>query len=239
MFSLRWGAADICPECGTAAESGFFRYDVPVGHPQFGKLHHCDNPYHAAKREQRQQQVSQLGPEDIKRRLADIRPGAGNAAMITAAHEAIRDGWGWYYFWGGPGNAKSEVLKAIVNECNAAGKGPAMYTSLGRIIAYIKAAFHKDATEDALTRFDKIINTRVLAVDEMDKVKETDWLGEFRFQFLDARYNSAVNRQTMTIFAGNPNPAEIYDEVLYDRFRDGRWRIVHNAADSARPRMKR
>lgn len=230
---------DVCPECGTAAESGFFRYDVPVGDPNFGKLQRCENVYHARQREKRQQQVSQLGPEDIKRRLKDIHRNPDNAAMLDAAQEAVAGGWGWYYFWGGPGNAKSEVLKAIVNECNRAGGGPAMYTSLGRIIQYVKAAFHKDATEDAMARFDKIVNTRVLAIDEMDKVKETEWLQEFRFQFLDARYNSAHNKQTLTVFAGNPNPAEIYDEVLFDRFRDGRWRIIHNPAPSARPAMRR
>jgi hypothetical protein len=73
----------------------------------------------------------------------------------------------------------------------------------------------------------------------MDKVKESEWLQEFRFQFLDNRYNSAHNKQTMTIFAGNPNPAAIYDDVLYDRFRDGRWRIVENTAPSARPGLQR
>jgi DNA replication protein DnaC len=188
---------------------------------------------------QRLQQVSQMGPEDVKRKLSDIGRNSFNFEILDAAQEAIDEAWGWYYFWGGPGNAKSEVLKAIVNECNKNGKGPAMYTSLGRIISYIKAAFHKDATEDSLARFDKLVNTPVLAIDEMDKVNETEWLHEFRFQFLDTRYNSAHNKKTLTIYAGNPNPAEIYDDVLFDRFRDGRWRIVENKAPSARPGLKR
>lgn len=228
----------ICPECGTPAGVGYFKYDVMPGDPNFGKLVKCPNPFHGQARQTRLQQISQLGPVDIERRLADIARNPGNSAMIDAAQDAINEGWGWYYFWGGPGNAKSEVLKAIVNECNLRGQ-TAVYTSLGRIIGYIKAAFHKDAAEDALSRFDKLIATPVLAVDEMDKVKESEWLQEFRFQFLDARYNSAHNRQTMTIFAGNPNPAMIYDDVLFDRFRDGRWWIVENQAASARPAMRR
>lgn len=230
---------ELCPECHTEQEAGFYRQDLPPTDPSFGKLVKCNHPFHNGPCQQRLAKISQLGPVDLNRRLDDIKPNDGNKAMLEAARYALDEGWGWFYFWGGPGNAKSEVLKAIVNECNEAGNGPATYTSLGRIIAYVKAAFHKDATSDAMERFDQVVNTRVLAIDEMDKVRDTEWLNEFRFQFLDHRYNSAHNKHTLTIFAGNPNPADIYDNVLYDRFSDGRWRIVENTADSARRYMRR
>lgn len=179
--------------------------------------------------------VSQLGPEDVKRRLDDIKRNSKNRAMLEAAQEILGRGYGWLYIYGGPGNAKSEVLKAIVNQMNEDGRGPAIYTTLTAVIDYIRAGY---GNNDYLERFEKIRRCPVLAIDEMDKIKETEWVEEFRFKFLDARYMLAVNKQGMTVYAGQPHPQTIFDDVIYDRFRDGRFKIVENTAPSARPNMR-
>jgi len=178
--------------------------------------------------------VSNLGPEDVKRRLDDIQPVLGNEDMLTAAKAILDTGYGWLYIWGGPGNAKSEVLKAIVNQSNEVSR-VAVYTTLGTIIDYIRQGY---VANDYLERLQKLLASPVLAVDEMDKIKNTEWVKEFRFKFLDARYSSALNKQTMTIFAGQSHPKMIFDTPIYDRFRDGRFYIVENKAHSARPQMR-
>lgn len=222
----------VCPECHTPGETGFFRRDVWPGDPDFGRLLHCEHQFHQSARQDRLRQISQLGAEDAKRRLSDIAVNPKNKAMIEAAQEAIDRGHGWLYVWGGPGNAKSIVLMSVVNEMNAAGRGPAIYTTFSELLDYIKAGFKRNEFD---ARLDALIKAPVLAIDEMDKVKESEWLLEFRFKFLDHRYRSAVNKASLTLFAGNLNPAEIFDEALVDRFRDGRFRIVENTAPSARP----
>lgn len=230
---------ELCPTCHNPAAGGWFRRDVPVSHPDFGKLLRCPDSFHGEVRAQRLQQVSQLGPEDVKRRLTDIRRNQGNAAMLDAAQELISRGYGWLYIWGGPGNAKSEVLKAIVNQLNEAGRAPAIYSTLGNILDYIRQTFSKNGSvisEDFLTRFERLKNAPVLAIDEMDKPNESDWMMDFRFHFLDARYMSAINRQTVTVFAGNKNPVGMGD-VLYDRISDGRFAVTYNGSPSARRGM--
>lgn len=225
----------LCPECHTPADVGLFKMDVPPGHEQFGKLIKCDNEFHAETRLKRMAAISQLGPEDIKRRLSDITRSPGNEKMLDAAQDILERGYGWLYIFGGPGNAKSEVLKAIVNQMNETGKGPAIYTTLSNILDYIRAGY---GAGDYPARFETLKTCPVLAVDEMDKIKDSDWVNEFRFKFLDARYMSAVNKLSMTIYAGQPHPKVIYDDVIFDRFRDGRFQIIENHAPSARPQMR-
>lgn len=234
--SLRQGVVEpLCPTCHTPADVGLFRQDVPPGHPQFGKLIKCDDPFHSEARNERMAAVSSLGLEDVKRRLDDIKPVLGNQDMLKAAAEIVKRGYGWLYIYGGPGNAKSEVLKAIVNQANEEGNGPAVYTTLGTILDYIRQGY---VANDYLERYQRLVEAPVLAVDEMDKIKNSEWVEEFRFKFLDARYSSALNRQSMTVFAGQPHPKIIFDTPVYDRFRDGRFYIVENKAHSARPQMK-
>jgi len=77
-----------------------------------------------------------------------------------------------------------------------------------------------------------------LAIDEMDKARTTEFSAEFRFQFLDECYRQAIRGETMIVFAGNMPPDEL-PLPLFDRIRDGRFRIVENVAGSARPGMRR
>lgn len=182
----------------------------------------------------------------MARRLSDIKPIQGNQEMLKAANDFINTPAGWLYFWGGPGNAKSEALIAIVNELNASGRGPAVYTTFTRLIDWMRDSFRerkaqeKDADTDLgyIQRFNRILKIKCLAIDEMDKARSTEFADEFRFHFLDERYRQAVHGQTCTIFASNSNPNTL-PEPLYDRVRDGRFVIVENKAGSARPNMRR
>lgn len=235
---------DTCPNCGGA---GFYRLDVPVGHPEFGKPQRCDHPSHNAERVERVAKMSGLDKADMKKRLRDIKVFPGNQAMIEAAQELITDQYGLLFIWGGPGNAKSEALISIVNELRLKGRAT-LYTKLSRVIEYMREAYSEHQQREKfgpdsgnlgyIDRFERLKKIQVLAIDEMDKIRATPFAEEFCFDFLDERYNSALRGESVTIFASNSDPAE-FPPAIYDRLRDGRFRIVHNTAASARPRMKR
>lgn len=234
----------ICLDCG---DQGVIGYDVPPGHPKFGKLEPCPNPVHAPERLRRTAAISGLHEADLSRRLNDIDPIEGNKEMLAAAQEMIDNPWGWLYIWGGPGNAKSETLIAIVNELNATGRGPAMYTTFGRLVEWMRDSFRERKAQEKdpnvnqgyIQRFEKVLKIKVLAIDEMDKARSTEFADDFRFHFLDERYRQAEHGLTVTIFASNDNPANMLPEPLYDRVCDGRFKVVQNLAPSARPGMKR
>lgn len=232
----------ICPDC---QDMGFFRRDLPPGHKEFGKLIPCQNEAHLPDQLKRLSAVSGLKDKELKRRLSDLQVTDDNQVVIEAAREAIDQGHGWLYLWGGPGNAKSEVLKAIVNECNVLDKGPAIYTKFSQIIEYMRDSFAEKKRRDQgamidgtyTDRFNRYRDIRVLAIDEMDKVRTTPFVDDFRFDFLDERYTSAIHEKTLTVFAGNSDPKD-FPLPIYDRIRDGRFSIVFNPAGSARPHMR-
>lgn len=171
----------------------------------------------------------------------------GNEAMLQAANEMLTNPYGWLWIHGGPGNAKSEVLIALVNELNLSGRGPAVYTKFTTLIDYMRDAFNERKQQDKhgpdvdlgyIARFERLKGIKVLAIDEMDKVRDTPFMLDFRFDFLDERYRQGVNGQTVTLFTSNVNPAQLPDPI-WDRVRDGRFKIIHNQAGSARPNMQR
>lgn len=200
-------------------------------------------------------EVSNLSVGDLARRLRDIDEinyntplkiedgepvdnWISNRAMLTSARQMIDHPAGWLYIWGGPGNAKSEVLIAIVNEVNESGRGPAMYVTFAHLVNWVREAFRDGADESYIQRFEKLKAIKLLAVDEMDKARDTEFSQEFRFHFLDERYRQAILGSTGMVFASNTDPA-LLPLPLYDRVRDGRFTIVENTAPSARPHMRR
>lgn len=158
--------------------------------------------------------------------------------MIEAAKRVINDPKGWLYIYGGPGNAKSEILIAIVNEINAADKGPAMYVKFAQLVNWMRDAFGPDSWQHLgyIDRFERIKAIKVLAIDEVDKIRMTEFSTEFQFDFLDERYRQAIHGETVTIFAGQTSPLELPDP-LSSRIQDGRFEVVYNEAGDARPDM--
>ncbi len=234
---------------------GFIGYDVAPEHPMFGKVKPCENSkYHGGERLQRAAALSGLMPGDLERRLSDIKPMPGNGPLLQAARAMAKNPYGWLYIHGGPGNAKSEIMIAIVNELNATGRGPALYIKFNRLIEWMRDAFTEKANRDRqlsqgkgfydlenlgyLDRFEKIKAIRCLALDEIDKARMTEFSEEFRFDFFDERYRQAMYGETVTIFASQ-TPPEVMPAPLVSRFRDGRFVVAENKAADARPGMKR
>jgi len=224
-----------CPDCGGA---GYFRRDVEPGHSQFGKLIRCENVFHSEDRQARLVRLSGLSPQEMGRRLADIRridiPSSSNVEMLDAAQGVIDNPFGMLFIFGGPGNAKSEVLISIVNELNEANKGPAIYNKFVSLVEYLKGGFSCRAKSDFNTRFEQLLSAPVLCLDELDKGRSTDWQEELLFQLLDERYRQASHGLSLTVLASNTDPEEL-PESIYDRLRQ--FVIVENTAPSARPSM--
>lgn len=242
---------------------------MPVGHEHFGKLVRCQNVVHQPAYIQRLARLSGLVEDDLKIRIDQFREVhyferrkvnddqkiapflISNRAMLEKARAFIAEPYGFLYLWGGPGNAKTDVLIAIVNEINmAAGQVVAIYLKFSKLVEYMREAYieaerrksHPDAPATYSGRLEEVKHVRVLAIDEFDfdgeKLRETAFAKEFRFDFLDDRYHLATRGQTATVFASN-SPPEHLPEPILDRFQDGRFEIIHNSAPSSRPTMKR
>jgi len=165
--------------------------------------------------------------------------------MLDAARLALTEPAGFLYLWGGPGNAKTEVLIAICNELRLRGLS-VLYIKFAKLVEYMREAMtekrqrHLGQSDQRnySDRFEQVLGLNVLAVDELDKARLTEFAQEFRFDFLDDRYRQGINGLSLTLFGSNSDPAT-FPEPIWDRLRDGRFRIVHNKQASVRPFMAR
>lgn len=240
----------VCPDCWGL---GVVKKDLQPADPGFGKLFPCPNPFHDADRYQRLANRSGLKPHELKYTLASIkRMHDMTQPMIDTISTFLDDPKGWLYMWGGPGNGKTLCLMAAVNDYINRGI-PALYITLADLLEVMRETFkHNQFTtvaqigEDAWDkwgtyqqRFARVQTVDLLAIDEFDasKVNQTPFATEFRSRLIDHRYRDAVGLKTVTLFAGNEDPA-LLPEWVYDRIRDNRFVVFHNAADSVRMEME-
>lgn len=227
------------PDCTICAGAGWYRQDLPVHHKDFGKLLPCPN----AKADHLVSGDSRYGldADEIAELSFDlIRPGisAGDKAA-TVVQDAMAQGFGLVYLWGGPGQAKTLALKAAVATSLRAGK-IATYANMAAILDDLRLAFDdpERKTTELLRRMEFWINMPVLAIDEIDKTNRTDWAEERLHQLIDMRWAQAIREQSLTLVAANTAAGRL-GMYLGSRFEDARFArfMVHLDGKDGRKAM--
>ncbi len=217
---------------------GFYSLNVPIGDPRFGKTYPCECT--APQRAARLQAISGLNPEEQHITLADIfESGPGTYAMLAAARAFVERPAGMLTLWGGPGNAKTLTLQGIINESIRAGR-LAVYVTMLDLIEYIREAYNErndNRYESAWKRLEKFAGVDILCIDEVDKVKTSDWTIERETALFDKRYRSGLARMSGTVLAMNANPDRLPDWI-YSQLSDGRNRIIENRDPDMRRLMR-
>jgi DNA replication protein DnaC len=216
-----------CPDCGGV---GYFGYDVPVGHPKFGKLERCQRAQTRAI--ERYLQSGDIDPRiglsvDELRHLSwdMVRKGVNQAdRACEVTRKAYGSGHGLVFLYGGFGQGKSLILKIAAAMAVNQGKRAA-YANLAGVLDDIRSAY--DERENKMTelvrRMEWWTSLDVLAIDELDKVGQTDWAKERIFQLLDARYQRAVRQEALTVIAANHQSLDDLSGYLRSRIEDNRF----------------
>lgn len=216
-----------CPECNGI---GYIRFDVPVGHPKFGKVECCPKAH--ASTHEKSLQAGEIDPRvgltsDEVRNLTWnlVKSGvnqADQACEITK--RAYISGHGMVFMYGGYGQGKSLLLKIAVATALNDGKRAA-YANLAGVLDDIRIAY--DERENKMTelvrRMEWWTSLDVLAIDELDKVGQTEWARERIFQLLDARYQRAVRQDALTVIAANYQSTDELSGYLKSRIEDNRF----------------
>jgi DNA replication protein DnaC len=212
--------------------SGWYRVDVPVSDPRFGKLQRCSckQSEDAAKL----QKLCGLTAAERDYRLSGISAIGDTGRQVAAAKEFIQSPAGILTLWGTTGNAKTVVLMSIVNECVERGIG-AVYLTGFDLVGYIRDAFKED--DSALARIRRFESVPVLCLDELDKIKWSEWVEEQITELIDRRYRLGLEGGYGTVIAMNKNPNEL-PTWIYSRLSDGRNKIIKNADEDMRPLMR-
>ncbi len=188
----------ICPKCrGT----GFYRRDVPVGHPDFGRAIPCD--CQAAAREEARLQglrrISNLGHLTRMTFESFVPDGYGlppnvrdnlHRAYETARNYAEQPN-GWLILKGRYGCGKTHLAVAIANYQIAQGR-PALFMVVPDLLDYLRAAYRPDAEVPYDEQFDAVKNAPLLILDDLGTQSTTPWAQEKLFQLLNHRYNAEL-----------------------------------------------
>ena len=225
------------PVCEVCDGIGFLAQDLPVGHPQFGKLLRCECK--AQEDAARLQRLSGLTETERRARLEDIdatgRP--GTQAMINACREFLLSPFGSLVLHGTSGNAKTVALQSVVNEL-VRSNVEAVYITAFDLIGYIRDAFNEQKEVKSESAYDRVLRfgtVPFLAIDEFDKLKVTDWITEQITDLIDRRYRLGLDGQAGTMLAMNGKPENL-PMWIYSRLSQGV--IVRNDDSDLRSHLK-
>lgn len=234
-----------CPECGGV---GYIRHDVPVGHPKFGKVERCPNAQ--ASTHKSSLQAGEIDPrvgltgDEVRNLTWDlVKKGVNQADQACeVTRRAYMSGHGMVFMYGGYGQGKSLVLKIAVAAALNEGKRAA-YANLAGVLDDIRMAY--DERENKMTelvrRMEWWASLDVLAIDELDKVGQTEWARERIFQLLDARYQRAVRQEALTVIAANYQSTDDLSGYLKSRIEDNRFvangYVIHLKGSDGRKSM--
>jgi DNA replication protein DnaC len=232
----RWRPGDVGdPHCATCKGLGYVRLDLPVGHPDFGRLFACDCAAQRLEAAQaaRLSAASALEPEDLGLTWTSVGRTPALAPAVDAVRETLDRGWGWVYLWGPPGPGKTLVLKTAIAECLRRHQG-AVFVNWFDLLDHLRAGYSKGDYDERLTLWR---TAPVLAVDEFGRAKESEWVREAQGKVFTPRYESALRRRSITLFGSNFEPDKAEDWFA-DRLADGRFKIVQVGGPSMRPYME-
>jgi len=190
--------ADICAECNGL---GFVTPDVPVGHPDYGKVYpcRCQSSLVAQRRAQRLLRLSNLGrlvestfdsfhPEGVALNEADRR-NLRSAWQTTRAF--ADDPRGWLLITGTFGCGKTHLAAAIAN--HVIGRGEAvLFVVVPDLLDHLRSTFAPSSRTPYDQLFDEVRNAPCLILDDFGAHNATPWALEKLYQILNHRYNNRL-----------------------------------------------
>lgn len=229
IHESRWQACK--PTCEICHGNGWFMYDVPRGHAQYGRTHPCPN-------RTVDKTVSGLKDYEInKMSWDDIVPDGNIMEVVTAVKDSLSLGYGMVYIWGKPGRGKTMVLQRAVKTAIEVYKVNALYTQTNQILDYLRESYDEEKKSHTMNRrIQNLIELiDVLCIDEFEKFNATGWADERIQMIMNERYRRSIHQLGVTIMASNAPPSSLESAYLRDRIEDGRHRVIHVTGDSLRP----
>jgi DNA replication protein DnaC len=200
-------AADLPgdPNCPLCSGIGYLRRDLPLGHPDFGRIEVCDCRRKDVANGVRERlfalshldELSDLTFESFKSRgrkgLGEMQSVSLERAFNQAQHFAHSLN-GWLLLQGGFGCGKTHLAAAIANE--AVGMGvPTLFLTVPDLLDTLRFSYDSaDTTFEQ--RFEQIRNAQLLVLDDFGTQNATGWAQEKLFQIINYRY---INRLPLVV----------------------------------------
>jgi DNA replication protein DnaC len=188
----------LCPICGG---TGYLRQDVPVTHPNFGKLVKCQCQL-LDMETRRMKNLRKISNMELMTRFtfdAFVPDGIGltddrrrNLRMaFEVAQEFGTDPQGWLILLGGYGCGKTHLAAAIANHAIALGK-PALFVVVPDLLDHLRSTYSPFSSSTYDQRFEDIRTASLLILDDLGAHSATQWAQEKLFQLFNYRYNAQL-----------------------------------------------
>lgn len=193
------------PNCPYCHGTGFVRLDVPVGHPEFGRVQVCDCRLSEVRQEVFERlyayshltELSHLTFENFQPRgRMGLYPQEANSIEL-AYHQAkvfAENLQGWLFLQGGYGCGKTHLAAAIANFAVQMGI-PALFITVPDLLDSLRftLAEKDNSFEDY---FNEIRQIDLLILDDLGTQNATPWAQEKLFQIINYRY---INRLPLVV----------------------------------------
>ena len=187
-------SSNKCPLCGGL---GFYTYDVPPGHPEFGRAIPCDCLEPVAKARQLAGLVELAGLKGLEgmtfetfREIHQVAKDGrviSNRSALRAAQAFAENPQGWLLIMGRTGRGKTHLLAAIGHECLARGQ-LVVYASTPDLLDHLRATFEPGSRVGYEERLRALREVEVLLLDDLGAERDSGWGEEKVWQLLNWRY---------------------------------------------------
>jgi len=196
--AIEEGDENVCPHC---KGRGWLRFDVPLGHPDFGRLKpcKCTEREFEGERLNRLERYSNLGP--LTRLTFDNLLPNGRSSDPQNQEQFFRccqiamafseNPRGWLVLSGPSGCGKTHMAAAIANHRLKQGY-PVFFVIVPDLLDHLRATFspRSDVAYDEL--FERVRNSPLLILDDLGRQSSTPWAEEKLFQILNHRFNAEL-----------------------------------------------
>ncbi len=189
------------PDCPLCKGVGYLRMEVPLDHPDFGKIHICSCRQEQVSQQVRQRlyELSQLdelgnlkfenfeprGRMGLFPRQADSLESAFNQSRLYSQHLN-----GWLVLQGGYGCGKTHLAAAIANFAVQVGV-PTLFITVPDMLDELRFAYN-DPLSTFEEKFERIRQAPLLVLDDFGTQNATAWAQEKLFQIINYRYTNRL-----------------------------------------------
>ncbi len=211
----------VCQICGGI---GFYRKDVPVGDPEFGKLTLCICKQNEQNRSDRDRLFRMSNLEAFKAMTFKSFSVQGRLGLADEQIQSLQYGLsqaqqyaasprGWLVMMGTYGCGKTHLAAAIANTCVEYGMNT-LFLTVPDLLDWLRYSYGSNNTSFE-QRFEEIRNVGLLVLDDLGAQNATQWAGEKLFQIIDYRYS----RKLPTVVTTNLSHEDL-DERIRSRLQD-------------------
>jgi len=212
------------PNCKICGGLGYVRQDLPVGHPDFGKMQICVCRQLNVERAARERLFRLSNLEALESMTFDTFKPQGRMGLadqhirsleyaLSQAANYAQSLSGWLFLTGSYGCGKTHLAAAVANF--AVGLGvPTLFLTVPDLLDWLR--FSYDAPDvNFEERFEEIRHIRLLVLDDLGTQNATAWAQEKLYQIVNHRY---VNKLP-TVVTSNQSLEEI-DGRIRSRLQD-------------------